>query len=592
MKIKTKLRLGFGFLFVIIMAFGAMGIYYINKISESAKVILKDNYETLRYTRAMEVILNEHEVPLRGEALQRFNRSFLSERQNITEAGEREEVKALGTQIEMLNQPGISVKERENALRLARKHLLAIEDLNMQAIVRKNTAAQESVSKAAAYLGLIGSFTFLVLFSFVVNFPGYVANPVRELSEGIRQISRRNYKQRLYFKTNDEFAELAASFNEMAARLDEWENSSLARIKSEKLRIEAIIENMHDPIIGLNEKAEVLFINKAAGEILNLEEEKVVGKVATEIAERNDLLRTILHRQTGEKLLKIFANGKESYFSMESRDIEVPAHLATGEESAYLVTSVSAGTVYILRNITEFKELDQAKTNFIATISHELKTPISAIKMSLKLLKDPRVGELNQEQGELVAHIKEDADRLLNITTELLDLSQVETGNIQLNLKRTHPLEIVRYALEAMRFQAEQKGVHLELISRHQLPEVNIDTEKTAWVLINFLSNALRYSREKSKITLQVTQIGTEVQFSVKDFGKGIEEQYLPRLFERYFQIPADGQNKSGSGLGLAISKEFIEAQNGRIWVESALGEGSKFSFAIPVTTSGASLPS
>lgn len=583
MKIKTKLRLGFGFLFAIVMAFGAMGIYYINRISESSKVILKDNYETLRYTRAMEEILNKNSIPLRGRARESFDKNFRLEYQNITEKGEQEEVLALKEQIDSLNAPTLSAADRQKALTAVREHLLAIEDLNMQAIVRKNNIAQESVSKATAYLGLVGSFTFLILFSFVINFPGYVANPIREFAEGIRQISRRNYKQRLDFRTNDEFAELAASFNEMAARLDEWENSSLAKIKSEKLRIEAIIENMQDPIVGLNEKSEVLFINKAAEDILNLDENQIVGQNALEIAGTNDLLRTILNEGANDKPLKIFANGKESYFRLESRAIDVPADLNADNEQPFRVTSLSAGTVYILRNITEFKELDEAKTNFIATISHELKTPISSIKMSLKLLKDERVGSLNHEQDELVLHIKEDTDRLLKITTELLDLSQVETGNIQLQLKRTHPLEIVRYAMEAMQFQAEQKNVQLELISRQTLPDIQIDTEKTAWVLINFLSNALRYSSERSRILVQVNHNGNEIEFSVKDFGKGIEERYLNRLFERYFQVPADGQNKSGSGLGLAISKDFIEAQNGRIWVESALGEGSRFSFAIPV---------
>lgn len=584
MKIKTKLRLGFGFLFIVIMAFGAMGIYYINRISESSKVILKDNYETLRYTHAMEETLNENRLPLKGEALSVFMKNLSAEAGNITEAGEKEEVALLLSRVRDMNAPDKAPAEKEKAIQAVRRSLLKIGDLNMQAIVRKNNVARESVSKATAYLGLIGSFTFLILFTFVVNFPGYVANPLREFSEGIREISRRNYRQRLYFKTNDEFAELASSFNEMAERLNEWETSNLANIKSEKLRIEAIIENMQDPIIGLNENREVLFINKSAEDILNLNEQQITGQDAAALAAGNDLLRKILQKGAGNKPLKIFANGKESYFRLENREIELPAtDSGMGSEKAYQVASVSAGTVYILRNITEFKELDEAKTNFIATISHELKTPIAAIKMSVKLLKDQRVGELNGEQDELLSHIKEDTDRLLKITTELLDLSQVETGNIQLNLKRTNPMEIVRYSIDAMRFQAQQKGVEIELANSSNLPEINIDTEKTAWVLINFLSNALRYSSEKSRIIVDVTAKDSEVEFSVKDFGKGIEEQYLKRLFERYFQVPADGQNKSGSGLGLAISKEFIEAQNGRIWVESALGEGSRFSFAIPV---------
>lgn len=587
MKIKTKLRLGFGFLFIIIMAFGAMGIYYVNRISESSKVILKDNYETLRYTRAMEEILNENNLPLDGKALAAFKDNLLAEAGNITEEGEKEEVRYLITAAEKMNAQNISPAEREKVLKSVRNHLLNIEELNMQAIVRKNNAAQESVSKATAYLGLVGSFTFLILFTFVVNFPGYVANPLREFSEGIREITRRNYQQRLYFKTNDEFAELASSFNEMAERLNEWETSNVAKLKSEKLRIEAIIENMLDPIIGLNEKQEVLFINKAAEDILNINEEQITGQDATKIALENDLLRTILQKNADSKPFKIFANSKESYFRLECREIEVPAAAMPESEKAYQVSSVSAGRVYILRNITEFKEQDEAKTNFIATISHELKTPISSIKMSLKLLQDQRVGEINQEQDELLAHINDDTNRLLKITTELLDLSQVETGNIQLNLKHTNPLEIVKYSIDALQFQAEQKGVQIELVSRQNLPYIAVDTEKTAWVLINFLSNALRYSGNKSRIVVQVTAKDREIEFSVRDFGKGIEEQYQKRLFDRYFQVPADGKNKSGSGLGLAISKEFIEAQGGRIWVKSALGEGSTFSFSIPLVNAG-----
>ncbi|MBY0543433.1 MAG: HAMP domain-containing histidine kinase, partial [Sphingobacteriaceae bacterium] len=247
------------------------------------------------------------------------------------------------------------------------------------------------------------------------------------------------------------------------------------------------------------------------------------------------------------------------------------------------LSTKSAGMVFILKNITKFKELDEAKTNFIATVSHELKTPLSSIKMSLKLLADDRVGEMNEEQIQLVNHIKEDSERLLKITSELLDLAQVETGNLQLNFVKTDPLEIVNFALDAVRFQAEQKEIQLELICKNNLPFINADVQKTAWVLVNFLSNALRYSASKSKLIVEVIPQENQLVFSVKDFGKGIEEKYQKRLFDRYYQVPTDGQNKSGSGLGLAISKDFIEAQNGKIWVESAIGEGSKFSFSMPI---------
>jgi NtrC-family two-component system sensor histidine kinase KinB len=234
------------------------------------------------------------------------------------------------------------------------------------------------------------------------------------------------------------------------------------------------------------------------------------------------------------------------------------------EEKTLISSSKSAGSVYVLKNITQFKELDEAKTNFIATVSHELKTPLSSIKMSLKLLKDERVGQMNQEQGELIENINEDSNRLLKITSELLDLSQAETGNLKLTFSVTKPEEIIQYAIDAVKFQAEQKSIQLELNCENNLPEVNADIQKTAWVMVNFLSNALRYSSEKSKVIIDAFQKGDFVQFSVKDFGKGIDEKYQKRLFDRYFQVPTDGQNKSGSGLGLAISKDFIEAEQGK----------------------------
>jgi NtrC-family two-component system sensor histidine kinase KinB len=339
---------------------------------------------------------------------------------------------------------------------------------------------------------------------------------------------------------------------------------------------------MLDAIIGINEKQEILFLNRVACELLNLEPSKVIGKNVEELAQKNELLMRLLVGKTTEKPFKIFANNKESYFLLEKREIIIPNF--EGQENDVIRPSTkSVGKVYVLKNITQFKELDEAKTNFIATVSHELKTPLSSIKMSLKLLNDERVGEMNKEQIQLVSHIGEDTERLLKITGELLNLAQVETGNLQLKLTPSNPIDIVNFALDAVRFQAAQREIHLELLGSEDLPKVNADVQKTAWVLVNFLSNALRYSAAKSKIVVQLKQVGRSLEFSVKDFGKGIEDKYQKRLFDRYYQVPTDGQNKSGSGLGLAISKDFIEAENGKIWVESAIGEGSRFCFTLPL---------
>lgn len=584
MKIKTKLRLGFGFLFAVVLFFGVLSLFYINEISKSSEIVLKDNYESLRYTRDMRKILDTQSLPLSKKALAAFEAQLKKEENNITEKGEQTEVSALKKSFLSLAQSPALTPVRTAAEREVRSRLQNIDDVNMQAIVRKNDAAQNSVKNASLLLGLTGGITFLILFSFSVNFPGFVANPLRQLSQGIREISQKNYKQRLEFRSNDEFAELADAFNEMARRLNDWENSNLATLKSEKLRIEAIIGQMQDAIIGLNEKQQILFLNASAERILNIEASQSVGCNVLDLAKSNDLLRHIMDSESKNNQLKIYADGKDSYFQLDSRDISVPV-IHNNEESAVTHSASPAGQVFILRNITQFKELDTAKTNFIATVSHELKTPISSIKMSLKLLSDQRVGTMNTEQAELVKHIREDSDRLLKITSELLDLSSVETGNLQLQFNAVNPDAIVNYALDAVKFQAEQKDVRLELISRKSLPKVLADTEKTAWVLINFLSNALRYSSSKSRIVIQMMEKNGSIEFSVRDFGNGIDKQYQTRIFDRYFQVPTDGIKKSGSGLGLAISKDFIEAQNGRIWVESEIGEGSKFSFTLPVVS-------
>lgn len=581
MKIKTKLRLGFGFLFIIVLSFGLIALFFLNELSDKSKVILKDNYKSLKYVAAMRNVIDQHPFPLSRTQLTIFTENLKNEGLNITEPGEKAAFRKLETAFNALNGPQLSTTT-ESSIKNLRVALQNIEQVNMKAIYDKNELANETSSRANVYIMIAATLSFIILFTFIVNFPGFVANPLAEFSAAIKQISRKNYKQHLHFENEDEFTELANSFNGMVIKLNEWENSNLSKIKSEKSRIEAIIAQMQDAIIGLNEKGEVLFLNHLAVKLMSLDEDKVIGQNVAELTQKNELLKRIIKPETNDNTLKIYTDDKESYFLLENREIIIPNY-EEQDDSTLIASSKSAGSVYTLKNITQFKELDEAKTNFIATVSHELKTPLSSIKMSLKLLNDERVGMMNEEQHELLNHIKEDSDRLLKITSELLDLSQVETGNLKLTLAITKPEEIVSYAVDAVKFQAEQKSIQLVLNCDHNLPNVTADIQKTAWVMVNFLSNALRYSSEKSKVIIDVFQKDNFIEFSVRDFGKGIDEKYQKKLFDRYFQVPTDGQNKSGSGLGLAISKDFIEAENGKIWVISAIGEGSKFCFSLPV---------
>jgi two-component system, NtrC family, sensor histidine kinase KinB len=192
------------------------------------------------------------------------------------------------------------------------------------------------------------------------------------------------------------------------------------------------------------------------------------------------------------------------------------------------------------------------------------------------------VGTLTAEQKELVQSLKDDNKRLLRILSELLDMTQVESGKIQLTLLDIQPTLLVNKALESVQNAAKQKNINIQKQISENIPAVKADADKTTWVLNNFLTNAIRYSPENAEIIIAIQQQGNSVQFTVQDFGKGIDPQYKDKIFDRYFKIPG---TKEGTGLGLAICKEFIEAQGGVIAVDSDFGKGSSFSFALPAST-------
>jgi PAS domain S-box-containing protein len=560
-KIKTKLSLGLGFLFAVIILIGSVGANYIYTIARESKEILKDNYESIQYVKLMMQDLDGATVDTAG-FFRNFEASLKLQEENVTEPGEKEYTDGLRKEFEHMKGKGLS---NESALAL-KKALYKITDLNMQAILRKNDQAQVKADDVLTYMAAIGGICFLIVFTFIINFPGYIADPIRELTKSIKQIADRNYHQRIHFQSNDEFGELAEAFNAMAEKLEQYENSNLAKIMFEKTRIEAIINNMKDAIIGLNEKRIILFANIKAAQLLGLSEQDIIGKYAPDVALSNDLMRLLLGTESVIKPIKIFADNKESYFTKENISI-------VSEQK-------SIGEVILLKNITQFQELDLAKTNFIATISHELKTPIASIKLSTKLLEDIRVGDLNEEQKQLINNIKGDSERLLKITGEVLNMAQVETGKIQLNFQRVNAEDIVKYATDSIKFQAVQKNIKLEVNMKADLPKVNADLEKTAWVMVNLLSNAIRYSPENQTVKVSVDEKEAMLEFSVQDFGKGIDPMYQDKIFDKFFQIP--GSNKNGTGLGLAIAKEFIVAQSGKIDIISALGKGTTFCFQIP----------
>jgi signal transduction histidine kinase len=558
-KLKTKIALGGVFLFALLILVGAVSFFYLNRLSEESKAIIKANYETLNYSREM---LNELDsLSKNSKAIEQFEKKLLLQENNITEPGEKELTASLRKNFNVLRQD-----VRSDSLRLLiRKDISQIMQVNLQAIDKKNQAAQKSAEKAKTIITIMLTICLLIGFTFIFNFPSLVASPLAKLTEAIKAIANKNYGERIHMDRKDEFGDLANAFNTMAERLDEYEHSNLSKILFEKRRAEAVINSLKDASIGIDIKGTVLFANQQALQLLNLKEQDIVGQNQEEIKRRNDLFRFLINEQNSIPF-KIVVDGKENYFTKEIIEL-------TNEDQ-------KAGQVIVLKNITPFKELDVAKTNFIATVSHELKTPLASSDFSLKLLEDQRVGSLTPEQRELVQSLKEDNKRLLRILSELLDLSQVESGKIQLNLQPIQADILVRRAVESVQNVAKEKNVSIKRELKENLPDIKVDTDKTVWVLNNFLTNAIRYSSRDSDVIIEVDKKEGSMQFSVKDFGKGIASEYKDKIFDRYFRVPG---SKEGTGLGLAICKEFIETQGGKIWVESEIGGGSRFGFSFPI---------
>jgi len=556
--VKKRIRLGTLFLFLLTLLSCGVGIFHLVRLKNDATLILKNNYESLDYTYSLQQIMD---TSGEGKILPAvFDSVLKKQEQNITEPGEQEATRRVRAAYEKYK-----LDTGKAGLTEIRAALHTVLRLNMSAIETKNIKAGNTANTALTYITLLAAIIFLIGFTFSFNFPGVLTTPISTLTEGLREIARKNYHFRIHLDRKDEFGQMPESFNDMAERLEYFENSNLNKLIFEKTRAEAVINSLKEASIGIDKNDVILFANDQALQLLGMQTTDVVGKSVEQVSSRNDLFRFLLEDR-GTLPFKIVLDNRENYFTKEI--IEISQQDANSK-------------VIILRNITSFKELDVAKTNFIATISHELKTPLASSDFSLKLLSDERVSTLTEEQRELINNLKQDNQRMLRILSELLNMSQVEAGKIQLDIAETDPVSIIENAVLSVNIAAREKQVVIERVFEKDLPPVKADAEKTTWVLNNFLMNAIKYSSEEQKVILRIYRKEGNVVFSVTDQGPGIPAEYQEKVFDRFFKVP--GSKAGGTGLGLAISREFIEAQGGQIWVESEYGKGSCFGFSLPL---------
>jgi HAMP domain-containing protein len=351
MKIKKKLFLGFGLLFTVVLIFGAVSLYYIAVISETANNTLKNNYRTLTFTRAMRSVLDEQDLPLTSRASGIFDQALKKQESNITEPGEKEATAGLRQSFGMLLDPSSGISQQHEAEKKIRSLLTKIDGLNMQAIAFKNDSMHATINRATFYLGGMVLITFLILFILIANFPGFILDPLERLKAGLQEISQKNYDARLDFRASDEFAQLAGAFNTVATKLGELEDANLGKVLAAENRIKTLIEETPDAIIGVNEKEEVLFVNATAKKIMDPGSQPVTGQPMSILSQQSGLLKEIRENKDPKGILKVKYEGKTIRFQQKNLEITIP-HLKIDFDSLQ-TASTSAGTIYVLKEVHE-----------------------------------------------------------------------------------------------------------------------------------------------------------------------------------------------------------------------------------------------
>lgn len=607
-KLKTLFLLGYLLMGAIVLLLGATGIYFIEKLSQTPDKILKDNYGSIIAAQNMIDELDNMDnaiiIYVSGKPDKFFADSLFTLARNnyfpnlekcennITEPGETEltaEIrKKTGRYIELfeLNRQYLDdiiaydsiIAPQYIVLKSSCYELL---NLNHKGMLNRRDETVKISDNAELYMLIISALSLIIVMIAIVKVPSLIVNPINEFTQKVEAIAEKKYSERVEINSGNELGKLALSFNKMAGRLEEYEKSNIEMLIAEKRRAEAIVKSMIDGIIVLNEKYEVILVNNIGTELLGISESTLTGQNMLDLSHTNSLVKNITEdfskhetEKGNLKYIRIVFREREEYFLKEILNV-------TDENSP----EKTLGYIIILKNVTGFKELDELKSGFVATVSHELRTPLSAMNMSLRLLQDERIGSMNDEQKRLTSAMKDEVKRLLKLVNELLDLSKIESGSEILKYREVKADELVDAAITPMLLQFEQKNIELVTEIEPGVPGLRVDANKIAWVMINLLNNAVRYSADGGKIILKVSNDGKKIVFSVKDYGAGIEPQYLSRIFEKFVQVKSrniENQN-NGVGLGLAISKEFVNAHGGDIWVKSEIGKGSEFSFSIPV---------
>jgi NtrC-family two-component system sensor histidine kinase KinB len=587
MNLKTKITLGYVALLALLLALGGYAYYSVHRLEAASRNILQANFYSVELGQRMLRALDRIEqAPADSGGLASFRRSLTREAGNITEAGERRVVDEL-TQTLASYQTRLDERAPADAQRAViyqlRDQTQRMMSLNTQALVQKNARADMRATQAGRYLLTFVGLSLLVALMFVLSVPEAAVGPLRKLTNALEHATDQDFTATIPVESQDEYGRVARAFNRMLVQLQEYRSSTMAGLVTERNRVRSIVNSLDEGLLVLDEERRIILVNPTMSELLSVPTADLLGQPAADAARANDLLRTMLRPLEGghpevavaeAPLLTITRQGEEVYYRLDVQD------LVSFNEARQKTEFV--GQILTLRNVSDFKKLDQVKSNFLATVSHELKTPLNSISLSLKLLQDERIDQ--EERQQVASGLTRETQRMQRIVAELLDVSRLEAGaGIQLDFAPTALAEVARFAADTVQVQLESKVLTLQRALPPALPPVRADVEKTTWVLINLLANAIRYSPPGETITIRAERQGKFVRLGVQDQGPGIAPEHHERIFQRFAQIPDKAGYKGGSGLGLSIAREFITTQGGRLWVESELGAGSTFYFTLPI---------
>lgn len=417
---------------------------------------------------------------------------------------------------------------------------------------------------------LILGLTIALLITFLASFKlgKSILRPIQTLTNAAREIGQGNLEQTVPVLSTDELGELAVTFNKMAAQLNTYRQSTTEQIIRLHRTMESALASFSDPVFIMDRYGRIELSNRAAEELsarLALDgalPPKLAGAVAAVLQQDRDFLP-----DSFDEVLTWRVNGQERSFLPR-------LHIMRETDSK------PVGVAVVLHDVTRFRLLDDAKTNLVGTVSHELKTPLTSVRMVLHMLHEKSLGPLNKSQTELVETARKDSERLLRMLDALLDIARLEAGASRLNREAIAPAELVQSIVEEVRRSTGAQGFELKTELAANLPPVLVDRQQIGHVFHNFIANALKHSPPGGKIIVAATQLGDRsVQFSVTDAGPGIPAEYQARIFDRFFRVP--GQAKSGVGLGLSIAREIVVAHGGRVGVHSVPGKGSEFFFVL-----------